>query len=144
MKFYIFKQKHFQKMNEDTKKSKSGYFCFKCNKYLSEKRIQFKLHMESECKNKMFNLFGHVAKSILQEFVNNSDDNILSIFSKTLFNNKIDELNGNNNNDTDDNVITFGDNGVPKSINSARDFLISFVYSFFGFLYIVEIKRHMG
>ena len=107
MKFYIFKQKHFQKMNEDTKKSKSGYFCFKCNKYLSEKRSQFKLHMESECKNKMFNLFGHVAKSILQEFVNNSDDNILSIFSKTLFNNKIDELNGNNNNDTDDNVITF-------------------------------------
>lgn len=92
-------------MNEDTKKSKSGYFCFKCNKYLSQKRSQFKLHKESECRNKMFNLFGHVAKSILQEFVNNSNDNILTIFTKTLFNNKIDELDRNN--DTDDNVITF-------------------------------------
>ena len=92
-------------MNEDTKKSKSGHFCFKCNKYLSEKRCQYKLHVESECKNQMFNLFGHISKSILQEFLNNSDESILAIFSKTLFNNQINILERNN--DADDHLITF-------------------------------------
>jgi len=91
-------------MNEDTKKSKSGHFCLKCNKYLSEKKSQFKIHIESECKNQMFNMFNHVAKSILKDFLKNADDQILSIFTKALFRNQIEMI---DRNDTDDNIITF-------------------------------------
>jgi hypothetical protein len=53
----------------------------------------------------MFNLFGHISKSILQEFLNNADESILAIFSKTLFNNQINILERNN--DADDHLITF-------------------------------------